>query len=350
MVNKEQLLYFFLKGKISLSGYDMRFMSNLQNMIHRDKMVTSNQAKLFDALIYKYKRQLGKNGLNGDELKELPWRSTVVESTPEFTGARVDCIDGMLNLRVPFNKNFIAEFKNLTNPFTWYKEEKIYKAKFSTRALKLLYDQLPKFFKSVIYSPELHSLIAEIEKYKNLVWEPTVVKVGDNYIIAGANEHLLEAVNHIELNDLDTDNDIKTAFQLSRYQIKINPSILKNRKDLSFASSYYAEVDIEDIELVAKWLNTMNITNAVTTDSTLDIKKMRQSHSDFHDLVYHDVINAFVNYDIEIKSIDKLESKPDTTVFISFMTANRNADRYYFLDRYISKIIKIKNSRPVNIS
>lgn len=350
MVNKEQLLYFFLKGTISLSGYDMRFMSNLQHMIHRDKMVTSNQAKLFDALIYKYKRQLGKNGLNGDELKELPWRSTVVESTPEFTGARVDCIDGMLNLRVPFNKNFIGEFKNENNPFTWHKEEKMYKAKFSTRSLKLLYDQLPNFFKSVIYSPALHSLIEEIEKYKNLVWEPTVVKVGGNYIIAGANEHLLEAIKHIELNDLDTDNDIKTAFELSRYQIKLNPSLLKDRKDLSFAANYYAEVDIEDIELVAKWLNTMNITNAVTTDSTLNIKKMRQSHSDYHDLVYHDVINAFANYGIEINSIDKLEDKPDTTVFVSFMKSNKVTYKYYYQDRYLSKIIKIKNSRPVNIS
>ena len=57
MKNKEQLLYFFLQGKISLSQYDYKFMANLQTMIQNQNRVTSNQADLFDKLISKYKNE-----------------------------------------------------------------------------------------------------------------------------------------------------------------------------------------------------------------------------------------------------------------------------------------------------
>jgi len=321
----------------------MKFMSNLQNMIHRDKKVTSNQAKLFDALIYKYKRQLIKNKLDSDDLKKLPWRSTVIESSPEFTGARVDCIDGMLNLRVPFNRKFISEFKTKENPFVWYKEEKMYKAKFSTGALKLLYNQLPKHFKSVIYSPALHSLIEEVEKYKNLIWEPTVVKVGNNYIIAGANEHLLKAVEHIDLSNLNSKNDIETAFELSHYQVKLSPSLLKERKDLEFASSFYTEVDIEDIDLVAKWLNTMKIKKFVLCDNSFQDLHLNSDNS-----LRNDITHKFKNQGIEIQKMTELGSDP--AVLISFRSLHKGTPFHYIMSNHTSKIIKIKNSRPIEIS
>ena len=54
MKNKEQLLYFFLQGKISLSQYDYKFMANLQSIIQNNMRVTSNQAELFGKLISKY--------------------------------------------------------------------------------------------------------------------------------------------------------------------------------------------------------------------------------------------------------------------------------------------------------
>lgn len=328
----------------------MKFMSNLQNMIHRDKKVTSNQAKLFDALIYKYKRQLTKNKLDTDDLKKLPWRSTVVESSPEFTGARVDCIDGMLNLRVPFNKKFIAEFKTKENPFVWYKEEKMYKAKFSTGALKLLYNQLPKHFKSVIYSPALHSLIEEVEKYKNLIWEPTVVKVGDNYIIAGANEHLLKAVEYIDLSNLNSKNDIETALELSYYQVKLSPSLLKERKDLEFASNFYAEVDIEDIDLVAKWLNTMKIKKFVLFQDLHfnSDNSFQDLHLNSDNSLRKDITHKFKNQGVEIQKMSELGSDP--AVLISFRSLHKGTHFHYIMSNYTSKIIKIKNSRPVKIS
>ena len=158
MINKEQLLYFFLQGKISLSQYDYKFMANLLSMIQNQHRVTSNQATLFDNLISKYKKQLTKNGFDKDTLKALPWKTTVVESTPEYTGASVSLDDDTISIRVPFNKQFISAFRNVkNNTFDWNKDSKTYTAKFNTNAFKIAYTILPEFFHSVRYDQELQS-------------------------------------------------------------------------------------------------------------------------------------------------------------------------------------------------
>ena len=112
MKNKEQLLYFFLQGKISLSQYDYKFMANLLGMIQNKDRVTTNQAELFDHLISKYKKQLTKNGYDKDTLKVLPWKTMLVESTPEYTGATVYMLNDDIIISVPFNKGFISAFRN----------------------------------------------------------------------------------------------------------------------------------------------------------------------------------------------------------------------------------------------
>ena len=89
MENKDQLICFFLSGKISLSQYDYKFMSNLLSLAKNRNRVTTNQAGLFSKLIGKYARQLAKQGLNSNELSALPWKTEVVESTEEYTGAKV---------------------------------------------------------------------------------------------------------------------------------------------------------------------------------------------------------------------------------------------------------------------
>ena len=88
---KEHVIWYFLKAsdplrKINLSHYDFQFMSNMQSLTHEKKEITSNQAALFDKLISKYRKQLASHGIiNLEELKELPWQSTVVPSLPKYT-------------------------------------------------------------------------------------------------------------------------------------------------------------------------------------------------------------------------------------------------------------------------
>jgi hypothetical protein len=57
------------------------------------------------------REQLTKNGYVKEELKSLPWKTLIVESTSEYTGALVSMIDDLLTIRVPFNKQFISQFR-----------------------------------------------------------------------------------------------------------------------------------------------------------------------------------------------------------------------------------------------
>lgn len=334
MVNKEQLLYFFLSGKISLSQYDLNFMANLQNMIHRDKQVTSNQVKLFNALVYKYKRQLRKQGFDSETLDNLSWRSKIIESSPEFTSARVDRTNNCLNLRVPFNKNFIKEMKK--ERFEWVKEEKLYRAPFSIIALKELYKILPKFFKSVTYAPDLFNIINEIEKHDKYIWEPTLIECGDRYVIACTNQYVQEATNHIDLSKLD----LNTAFELSQYGVKLHPALYKDDKALKFASEFNTEVDIKDLDLVFGWLKQMNVTDirAIFPRDPSSIHTIRTS-------IYKELKELAEKYDITID--ENTIPKDAKSVFITDSLHGVKKQKFFQNPEFnFKKIIKVNDSRP----
>ena len=259
MKNKEQLLYFFLQGKVSLSQYDYKFMANLQTMIQNQNRVTSNQADLFDKLISKYKKQLTKLGLVKEELKSLPWKTLVVESTSEYTGATVKCIDDRITIKVPFNKTFISEFRNIkNNTFEWDKELKQYSSTFGTTALKIAYTTLPKFFSSVRYSDELQEILDEVKQYENLVWNPTLINANGRLIIAASNSTLGDLVK-----DMPLAIDPKTFMALSLMQIEVDPSLYENDPKLEFAAKQVYETEIVDVEQVVAWMKNLGCDNVV---------------------------------------------------------------------------------------
>ena len=200
MNNKEQLLYFFLNGKVSLSQYDYKFMANLQTMIQNKSRVTSNQATLFDNLISKYKKQLIKNGLDKDSLKDLPWKTGVVESTPEYTGATVSLNDNDLVIKVPFNKQFISAFRQVkNNSFEWDKESKVYRTLFNTIALKIANTELGNYFPTVQFDDTISKLINDISVYDAEVHNPTLRVINGNPIIVAINNILGELTQGMDL-------------------------------------------------------------------------------------------------------------------------------------------------------
>lgn len=275
MKNKEQLLYFFLQGKISLSQYDYKFMANLQTMIQNQNRVTSNQATLFDNLISKYKKQLTKNGLVKEELKALPWKTMIVESTSEYTGAAVSLMNDEIHIRVPFNKAFISEFRNISNNnFEWRKDTKMYVAPFCTTALKVANKTLPNFFKTVRYDNELQAILDELDQYKNLTWNPTLVKVNDQLVISAMNSVLGELIKDMKLS-----LDPKTLFELSQLHISIDQSLIEDSK-LKFAASTVYEAEITELETIISWMKNIGcenviigrgLRNVVSTDSLTPI-------------------------------------------------------------------------------
>jgi len=315
-------------------------MVNLSHLAHSKKEVTSNQANLFDKLIKKYKKQLEKNSLIVDELLALPWRSKVVESSAEFTSARVDRIDGYLNLRVPFNKNFIKEMNqhkpnDSVKRFEWINEEKLYRGLFSIVALKELHEVLPKFFKSVTYAPDLFNIINEIEKHDKYIWDPTLIKCGDRYVVASTNQYVQDAIEHINLDTLDLD----TAFELSQYGVKVHPSLYNDNTAIKFASEFYTEIDINELDLVCGWLKEMKVTDISTTDDqSIKVPVV-------YDLVHKDFIQVAEKYGIQLNK--NTRTKDNTRVFMAYSLHGTKKQMLFQNPEFnFKKIIKVKDSRP----
>ena len=269
---KEHLLHFFLQGKISLSQYDYKFMVNLQTMIHNSHRVTSNQADLFDKLISKYAKQLTKAALVKEELKVLPWKAMVVESSPEYTGANVSLDEDIITVRVPFNKTFISSFRAIEdNPFEWIKEEKLYRAPFSTVAFKLLYTVLPKSFTIVNYCETLASILADLKQYEGLIWEPTLIRFNDRIVLGAANPVVAEFISNLDLS-----MTIDTLYAISHFQFPVHPDFYGDDPKLKFAYEYVTEIDIDNVAQVAKWMRSLKV-QRVLLDRTLAMDRKFRS-------------------------------------------------------------------------
>ena len=329
MKNKEQLLYFFLGGKISLSQYDYKFMANLQTMIQNNARVTSNQATLFDKLISKYSKQLVKNGFVKEDLKLLPWKTMVVESTPEYTGAVVRLVNNEITIRVPFNKSFISQFRQVeNNNYTWDGIEKLYRAEFNTLSLKVAYYILPKYFQYVKYCDTLRKILDQLYDFKNLVWNPTAIKHNSKLFLVASNE---------VLGSLITDDDLeitpRNLFKLKRMGITIGDDIYSDDKKLKFAASDVYETDIEDIETTISWMRNLNCENVILGRGIRSVS-WREELTNLIEK-YGMTVHGPMGYGTNLVG---------TTMLVQHFSTN---DKHMF--NPISKTIVIKDSRPIEV-
>ena len=330
MKNKEQLLYFFLGGKISLSQYDYKFMANLQTMIQNNSRVTSNQAELFTKLISKYSKQLTKNGLVKEELKSLPWKTLLVESTSEYTGAVVRIMGDNIIIRVPFNKTFISQFRSIEdNNFIWDKEEKLYRTKFDTRSFKLAYTVLPKFFPSVRYCDALQQILNDLEEYKNLVWNPTVKQINDKMLLVAGNE---------VLGSIITDDDLtitpNNLFKLSRMGISIDPKIYENNEKLKFAASKFYTTDVNEYETTISWMKNVGCEHVILGRGIRSVSWRTE------------LAELIEKYGMKVCSAIQYGSTVEGVVML--MQHVSNTDNRSGSD-LISKTIVITDSRPIEV-
>ena len=331
MINKEQLLYFFLNGKVSLSQYDYKFMANLQTMIQNKSRVTSNQATLFDNLISKYKKQLIKNGLDKDALKDLPWKTDIVESTPEYTGATVSLYDKELVIKVPFNKQFISAFRQVkNNNFEWDKESKVYRTPFNTIALKISNAELGKYFPTVRFDDNINKLISDISVYEAEVYNPTLRVVNGNPTII--------AINHI-LGELTQDMDLKidstTLYKLSMMGVNIDPSVYESDSRLEFASKRICEVEIDQVETAISWMKSLGCDNVI-------VGRGLRTHLSQEAL--YELISKYGMQPLGPMSFGKL---PDGVNMLLQHTSNIDV-RSAFAGQ-ISKTVVLKDSRPIEV-
>jgi hypothetical protein len=331
MNNKEQLLYFFLNGKISLSQYDYKFMANLQTMIQNKDRVTSNQATLFDNLISKYKKQLTKNGFDKDTLKALPWKTMVVESTPEYTGATVSLYDNDIVIKVPFNKPFISAFRQVkNNNFEWNRDTKMYRAPFSTTALKIANTELGKYFDTVRFDDQLSSLLDDINTYYAEVYDPTLYVVNDRPIIVAINSVLGELIK-----DMVIQVDPKTLFRLSLMGINIDERVYATNPKLEFASKRVYEMEIDQVETAISWMKSLGCNNVVIG---------RGLRTQLNQDTLNELISKYGMNPLGPMAFGKL---PEGVNMLLQHTSNidiRNA-----FAGQISKTVVLKDSRPIEV-
>lgn len=254
MQAKEHLLYYFLSKPLRLHYSDRKFFNKLTIIIKDTNTITTGQDKLFSRLIDKYESQLSKTNLTKDQLLALPWKASVVETSSEYTSARVTLINNELVIRVPMNNKFITKFDDLKdNTFQWDKNKKAYISLMSTYALKIAYTILPKYFPEIRYCKQLTNLINKTVQYSELIWEPTLVLINNSYYVVAINEALETYINNIELN-----NDPKTLFALSKLGIKISKNIISS--DLQkFASEFVTEIDVSQTTELVDWLKELEV-------------------------------------------------------------------------------------------
>lgn len=330
-LSKDQLVNYLLQGHVHLSKKDYGFFHNLQVIIKNNKAITSNQTKLFDKLINKYQKQIRKNDLDPNILITLPWYTQVVESLPEYMEPKIYMDQDLICIKSPFNTKFVNKLRQEhLNFFTWDKTQKIYKSPYSTYSLKQAL-RLTKFcYDNLKVCDQIKELLDTAQKYEAKIYNPTLVKSNNNFYVLGMNASLAPLLQNINLSD-----DPKVLFQLSRYGIKIDDSVINEDPKLEFASNYRVVVNIEHLTAMVDWLVELGVEHVILS----------------RDLVYNKKLNLEVRNLLDNKiecSASKDISTSDSKLIVNLGLSSNSPLREKEVS--VAKLITISNTRPVSIS
>jgi len=335
---KEDLAKYMVSGSLHLSKKDFGFFNNVKSQINQNKPITSNQDLLFNKLLLKYKRQLLKEGYKTEDLLSLVWKISVIKSEPEYLRANVLLQNNKIIIKTPFNTKFISSIRDIKlQPYIWNKKEKCYEADLSTYNLKKGLQCVKKYYDDISFDSQICKIINTLNQYSDVkFWDPTLVKVGDNYYISCLNESLYEAIKNIEWS-----NNPKFILKLSQYGITIDESVIHNDALLNFASNYYATVDIDNIKELRIWLDALE-----------------------YDLIFlgsNIIFNKPITDDLkkELGDIPISRNTDDLDLYKNILYLNYNSYKRFNssylslnvkdLHKNISKVLTITNSRPVYV-
>lgn len=325
MKSKNQLLSEFVKGYVHVSKKDYSFFSNLSKIIVDENRITSNQARLFDKLILKYQRQLKKQGCDAEVLLKLDWLNDVVETKLEFTQAKIFYNNNSIHIKAPFNTQFVQNFRRvILNPFVWDSNNKWYVADFSTYNLKLAVNYVKTYYPQYVYCDVIQNMLDKVDTYKSKYWNPTLVRLHDRFYIICINQSLYDKISHIELND-----DPATLFELSNYGITIDESVTKSEQLLLFASTYSLTYDLEDLDNLVDMLSLLKVDRVFTAKQ----------------LLYTKEVSNEIKTKLLARGIACMPNKSESDEGILLLTSTVHSASM----KRPSKIIQIKNSRPIHI-
>lgn len=215
---KDDLLPYFISGKVRLNKSDYSFVSNIYTKLNRDSVITTNQAALFDKILLKYKRQLINLSL-GDALNNnLQWKVNPIETDVNYLIPKVSLSGDTLLVKVSFHREIVNSYHNLFDEkAVWNKELKHYEIPFRTKALSNVMKSLEKHFKEVSYDQTLAPVIMYLKSLSVYTWNPTLVVVNNRLYVIAANEPLIEATS-----DLPLDVSIHTLYAWSEFGVNMH--------------------------------------------------------------------------------------------------------------------------------
>ena len=327
----EHLIH-FMKSNVDLSRFDEKFIESLSTQ----QRVTTNQVELFYKLIFKYRRQLVKHELDPDKLIYLPWKTPVIESSPQYTHGILSIENNEIIFKCPYNRNFISAFRmDEYNCFVWDKEKRQYSGKFGTHALKTILNLAVKHFKNIDLCPITVELIDQIKEYDNVkYWHPTLVIVNDRPLIAGLNSFIADQIQDIEL----TINS-NTLTQLVEYGVTIDPSVydITNPKDV-FMSNYFVKHEGKDLLNIIPWLKEIECDMVyVSGNSMLFGEKIKQFTATLKESDIDVHVTAWGNMQLNAKL------KHNRPVHLVLKTADYEASKHF------SKVVHLVNSQPIEV-
>lgn len=327
--SKDQLAHYMIGGHVHLSKKDYGFFNNIKLIVYDDKSITSNQNKLFDKLLIKYQRQLQKLNFELNQLITLPWKVEIVESKQEFLDAHISIDNSTITIKSPFNNKFIQLFRKVAlNEFVWDKLKRIYTAPLTTYQLQIAINTVSTCYENVVYCENVKTILKQVGEYNDIkYWQPTLVKINNNFYIMAINNSLDDAIKDIELND-----DPKTFYLLSQYGVTIHQDLLTN-KCKKFSAEYITQVDTKELHDFTDYLQQLNVEYVFTS----------------RDVVY----NKELSNDLKLALLDKgIVCKPakekDNTNNSVLLETNSGWTTISNLKKY-NKIIHLTNSRPIKI-
>jgi hypothetical protein len=334
MLVKEELVEYLTKGYIHVSRQDYLFFNNLIK-IAEEKRVTTGQDKLLNKLIDKYKRQLVKERLDVNHLKNLRWNHDLLESKPEYQRAELSLVDNELILRSPYHKGFSQSLSKLgsNNTFVWDKINRLHRSPATTFALKNILGIIAKHFSDHIVCENIQKILDDVRQYENCHWSPTLVYSNGNYYIAACNEVL-----NNQLQDVTLNNHSATMFKLNQLGINVTDNIA-NTDELKFASTFEVDVDINNLDNLCDWIRNLGISEICMSQHML-----------YNRGLYKEIREKFLSENITVLNQNELKQLKQTTKKNQIMLLQFRS-KYDIGDdtSYASKIVLLKNSRPIDI-
>lgn len=339
---KEQLIYFMLSN-LSLGTYDKRFLSNVESIyLTKSKPLTSNQVSLFDKIITRYSKQLLKKEITTQYALSLGWSTPPIQSSPEYTSAKISIENDEIILRSPYKADFVKEFKTI--PFVkWNRETKIWTAPLCEHTLKQVVSTTTSHYSTVNYCDVVDKLLQEVDKYKDILyWTPTLKYINNQLLIMSINKSLYEAIK-----DTDITLTLPSISKLVRYGITIDDSVKRELDKLydfdkvEFACSRVHKLELQENK-VLDYITSINV-DCVFINEWFGVEKsfianlQPMLESNNIKMFIGNKVNTMEEYEEEYKNAYMPVTLATWSGSLSLMTTN------------CDKIIHLVNSKPIKL-